>query len=326
MRFLSAYIQLRCSTAFITYLILIQLSTSCADPVRSSRRSEVRSSFASQKYANIESRTSDYQDNQQLANENHETVLVDVKNPSEDLIATTDNSLPLEDPVDNFQSSPAGPSELLVDISGSTDADAQSEYVTDPSIDPAAVTPDVVAIDHVSSDASASTTPMDLPLYPAVRVPTAPESAGITAAPLVAGTNNLPSTEVPVLAPVTLPELILNNNTESGVKKTTPILSLKYGVPKGGDKQNLPKHRPIKTSYYNPPDTINPYLGEELDKPIYLPPTFPGPAALPAAINLDASDEDNFPPIPFGNSKPKKLEFPPVSNTDENFGYQIDWW
>jgi hypothetical protein len=310
-------------------LILIQLlSSSCAGPVRSSRRSEVRSPFASaQKYANIESRTSDYQDNQQLTNENHETVLVDVKNPSEDLIATTDNSLPLEDPVDNFQSSPVGPSESLADISGSTDADAQTEYVTDPSIDLAvAVTPDVVAIDQVSSDASASTTPMDLPLYPAVRVPTAPESTRTTAAPLVAGTSNPSSTEVPVLAPsVTLPELILNN-TESEVKKTTPILSLKYGVPKGGDKQNLPKHhRPIKTSY-NPPDTINPYLGEELDKPIYLPPTFPGPAALPAAINLYASDEDNFPPIPFGNSKPKKLEFPPVSNTDENFGYQINWW
>lgn len=264
---------------------------------------------------------------------------------SSEPIATTEDSLPLEETIQDVKSS-IGPSELLSsednNISGPSDPVVEDVTESITIVDES--NQDAAKADEVSSEAPAPAvtspdTPMDLLLYPAVRVPTAPLDSNPTTvaaaslptlplelvAPPLAFVEKTTSkkveinTELPFYSPVKLPKATVNNTAAGVMKKINKTSTAQPQV-----SYKAPQHRPITS--YNPPDSINPYLGEEQDKPIYLPPTFTGPNALP--INLySSSEEDNFPiSRPFGPSKPKKLDFPPISNTDENFGYQVDWW
>lgn len=279
-----------------------------------------------------------------------------VENPVTDVIQvtsysepTTENSLPLGETVQDVKSSTttSSPSELL----SSEPSDSVAEDVTEsiPVDEPIQDTAKPLAADvpQVSSEAPApaavtsTATPMDLvvPIAPsnpttvaATLLPLEPVAPPLvfvekTTSKKVAEVTSPQPTDLPLFSPVKIPKVTVLNNTNGGVKK----INNKTTPPQVNTK--VSQYRPIPS--YNPPDSINPYLGEEQDKPIYLPPTFTGPNALPSAINLYSSssseEADNFPIISrpgFAgpSSIPKKLDFTPISNTDENFGYQVNWW
>ena len=287
---------------------------------------------------------SDSQDDEQSsAVENPVTDVIQVTSYSE---PTTENSLPLEETVQDVKSStttsPA--TELLSsDINSSGPSYSVAEDVTEstPVDEPIQDTAKPLAADvpQVSSEAPAPATVTSTATAIVPMAPSNPTTVAATLLPLepvapllvfvekttakkVEVTSPLP-TDLPFFSPVKIPKVTVLNNTNGGAKKTNH----KTTPPQVNTK--VSQYRPIPS--YNPPDSINPYLGEEQDKPIYLPPTFTGPNALLPAINLysSSSEEDNFPVISrpgFGPSKPKKLDFPPISNTDENFGYQVNWW
>lgn len=309
---------MRKSSVLFAYLLLIQLSISCAGPARSSRRSEVNSSLA-KKDVNI----------QRLARDDP---VEDVKSSGDDIITTTSESsiptteddLPVDQEVINDAVS-MGPSVLLLDepIPESIAIEPEVQDVTEPVpeepeviqdvkdlvVDSKIETPEIAEILPAQVEPeSSSAAPNDLPLNSPVRVPMIPADLETSTTPLSDPIINSSEEDSNFSS--------LKFKKPIGMKKTTSS-GTKYGIQY---KLEQPKRRP----FVYQDAVLNPYLSEEQDQPIYLPPTF---SALPLAVSVYSGEED-FPSRPFGTHppKPKKLNFPRISNTDENFDLHVDWW
>ncbi|XP_057378416.1 uncharacterized protein LOC130700386 [Daphnia carinata] len=303
------FLNVRKSGVVLAYLLMIQLTISIAGPARPSRRNEVNRSLT-QKYVNVQHLAREDPAEDVKKYDGGADVITTTTEPS---IPTTEDYLPVEQEViSGGQSLPASlldepvPASLAIesdpqDTTESTPLEAEAvQDVKDPVIDSKTETPLTAVAETLPESSSA--TPSDLPLNAPVRVPM------IASEP---ETTPLPVKQVEPVIHSSMEDVNFSSNKlkkPAGGKKP----AIKYGT-QVHYKLEQPKRRPV-VSYEAP---LNPYLSEEQDQPIYLPPTF---SALPLAVSLYSGEEDDFP------RRPKKLDFPRISNTDENFGLHVDWW
>ncbi|XP_032796212.2 uncharacterized protein LOC116932555 [Daphnia magna] len=303
------FLNVRKSRAFFSYLLMIQLSISFAGPARPSLRNEGNRSLT-RKYANVQHLARD--DPVEDAKQSDGGADVIITTTTEPSIPTTEDFLPVEQEVINNGEGPSTaslldepvPDSLAIeseDTTESTPVEAEAvQDVEDPVVDSKIETPltDVAeTLPEQVAPESSSAAPSDLPLNPPVRVPMIPSEPETT--PL----------------PVKQADPVIHSSMED-----SNVSSNQLKKPAGGKKPAIKyetqvhyKRRPV-VSYEAP---LNPYLSEEQDQPIYLPPTF---SALPLAVSLYSNEEDDFP------RRPKKLDFPRISNTGENFDLHVDWW
>ncbi|KAI9553387.1 hypothetical protein GHT06_021288 [Daphnia sinensis] len=306
------FLNVRKSGAFIAYLLMIHLSISFAGPAR---RNEVNRSLT-RKYINVQqlAREDPVEDVKQ-SDGGADVIITTTTEPS---IPTTEDVLPVDQEVVSEGGSPPAsqldepiPDSLAIesdsqDTTESTPVEDEAvQDVKDPAVDSKIETPltDVAeTLPEQVAPESSSTAPSDLPLNPPVRVPMIPSEPETTTLPVKQADPVIHSS--------------MEDSNFSSIKLKKPAGGKKPAIKYGTQvryKLEQPKRRPV-VAYEAP---LNPYLSEEQDQPIYLPPTF---SALPLAVSLYSNEEDDFP------HRPKKLDFPRISNTDENFDLHVDWW
>ena len=339
----------------IAYLFLLHLSSCYASPVRSPRTSAVklRNILANMQRVTRSDQPSsrqDYQHENALATNNNQYLLPTTEDVPEEKPETID------DPTAGSFNNP-DPTSVLTDVSDETEqpllaTDAEifhselphSEFIetVTPSSDIQGVIeaesyfmsvgaeeeplsnnvvlPQVSTgetsefVHHLPTTVAATSDPAELPLmYPLVRVPIAPSSD----TPIIA-VADLPLETVLFSPASALPEKVEIGSSPESQDHSSPGIS----EPEQNDSAHPLDLDPKVTTQTSP----SPYHFDspiQVDQPKYHP-----------NISYDIITNDNNNPVekdnsssrPFGSTPQlRELGFPPISNTQDNFGVQVNW-